>query len=464
MPNNVYDSVAQLIGKTPLVRINNLVREKDVEVFAKLESYNPGGSVKDRIALNMIVEAQKNGLLKKGSTIIEASSGNTGAAIAMLSNVFGYKCKIVVSDRVMSREKVRLLENFGAEIITAPAIASRESPEGYVGTVKRLLKDIPNSVYLDQYNNEANPEAHYSGTGKEIYEQTQGRITHFVTTIGTGGTISGVGKYLKERNPSINVIGVDPIGSVIKGYFDKGELGDWRPYQLEAIGQDFLPNTLNLKYVNQIVQVGDGESLKMSRDLAMREGISAGWSSGAAMLGVKKYLENAEQKSGLTVVLFPDSSTGYLSKITNLGWQMKFGLGFSEFTVDSLLKELFGDSGPPTKSINYSASVSKALMTMVSTRQNQISVTRNKEPIGYVTLERLTSLVDADSLMSLQTIHPYVSSAPVVEPATTLSQAFSLIRQNKVVIVKISQSRFACISNIEFSVFVSKLHRNLDAK
>lgn len=326
------------------------------------------------------------------------------------------------------------------------------------------MKDIPNSVYLDQYNNEANPRAHYNGTGKEIYEQTQGRITHFVTTIGTGGTISGVGKYLKERNPSINVIGVDPIGSVIKGYFDKKELEDWHPYQLEAIGQDFIPNTLNFKYINQVVQVGDEESLKMSRELAMQEGISAGWSSGAAMLGVKKYLENAEQKSALIVVLFPDSSMGYLSKLTNLGWQIKFGMGFSEFTIDSLLKELFGDPGPSTKSINYNASISEALMTMFSTGQNKTAVTKDKEPIGYVTMERLTGLVDADSLMSLQSIHPYISSAPIVEPSTALPRALSLIRQNKVVIVKISPSRFTCISNVEFSVFVSKLHKNVDAK
>src|SRR3982750_806619 len=269
-----HESVLGLIGKTPLVRINNLTKEHGIKatILAKMESLNPGYSVKDRIGVSMIDWAEKEGVLKKGGTIIEATSGNTGIGLALTAAVRGYKCIFVLTDKV-SVEKVRYLKSMGADVIVVPASAKPGTPDHYHETAARIARETPNSFYPDQYSHPANPLAHYRTTGPEIWEQTEGKITHFVSGIGTGGTISGTGRFLKEKNPRIKIIGADPYGSIFKTYKETGKLVEATPYLVEGIGQQVVPENAHMKYIDEVINVTDRESFELSRQLGRLEGI-----------------------------------------------------------------------------------------------------------------------------------------------------------------------------------------------
>ncbi|MFZ4584086.1 MAG: cystathionine beta-synthase [Acidimicrobiia bacterium] len=312
----VADGPLDLIGNTPLVRLQKVGAGIGADIIAKLETTNPGGSVKDRPAVTMIDAAERDGLLKPGGTIVEPTSGNTGVGLAIVAAQRGYRCIFVMSDK-MAPEKVAVLRAYGAEVVVCPTAVPPEHPDSYYSTAERLTRETPNSFRPDQYSNQHNPEAHYMSTGPEIWEQTKGRITHFVAGIGTGGTITGVARYLKERNPNIRIIGADPEGSVYSG-------GTGRPYLTEGVGEDFWPTTFDPKVVDEVVMVSDADAFAMARRVTREEGLLIGGSCGTAVAAALRVGETAPADS-VIVVLLPDSGRGYLSKIYNDQWMTDFG-------------------------------------------------------------------------------------------------------------------------------------------
>jgi cystathionine beta-synthase len=311
------DSVLELIGETPLLRLNHrLARGVRPALYAKLEYLNPGGSVKDRIGLRMIEEAERAGLLKKGGTIVEPTSGNTGVGLAMVAALKGYKTIFVMPDK-MSAEKVALLKAYGADVIVTPTNVPRESPDSYYSVADRLAREIPGGFQPNQYFNPNNPISHYETTGPEIWRQTDGKIDVFVAGVGTGGTITGVARYLKERNPRITIVGVDPEGSLYTGK-------EVKPYKVEGVGEDFIPGTVDLSLIDEWERVGDRESFLMCRRMAREEGVLVGGSCGLALAGALRYARRIREDK-IVVVLLPDSGRGYLSKIYNDDWMRDQG-------------------------------------------------------------------------------------------------------------------------------------------
>jgi cystathionine beta-synthase len=313
---DVAESPLELIGKTPMVRLARIGAGLKCDLIAKLETTNPGGSSKDRPALTMVTAAEQDGLLGPGSTIIEPTSGNTGVGLAIVAAQRGYKCIFVMSDK-MAPEKIDLLRAYGAEVVVCPTAVAPEHPDSYYSTAERLTKETPNSFRPDQYSNPHNPRAHYETTGPEIWAQTKGRVTHFVAGAGTGGTITGVGRYLKEQNPNIKIIAADPAGSVYSG-------GAGRPYLTEGVGEDFWPANYDPSLVDEVIAVSDADAFAMARAVTQREGILIGGSGGTAVAAALKAGESLPDDA-VVVVLIPDSGRGYLSKIFNDTWMSDFG-------------------------------------------------------------------------------------------------------------------------------------------
>src|SRR5436190_8117780 len=332
----MQDTILQAIGKTPLVRLRRLASDVPAAVAVKVESQNPGGSVKDRVGLAMITEAERRGLLRPGGTIIEATAGNTGVGLAMVGAVKGYRCIFVLPDK-MSNEKIALLKAYGAEVVITPTSVPPDAPESYNGVADRLAREIPGAWRPNQFTNLSNPEVHYRTTGPEIWEQTDGKITHLVGGVGTGGTLSGVGKYLKERNPDVKVIGADPEGSVLSGGSPKG-------WKVEGIGEDFVPKTFNSQLVDDWVRVSDAESFHTARELARREGILVGGSSGTAVAAALRYARRLTGDN-LIVALCPDTGRNYLSKCFSEEWLAENKLLYAVQPAQSL-GDLIRTRGP----------------------------------------------------------------------------------------------------------------------
>jgi len=313
-----YNNVLELIGNTPLIKINNLTKGIKASVFGKMESFNPGGSVKDRIGLAMIEAAEREGKIKPGGTIIEATSGNTGIGLALTAAVKGYKSIIVVTDKV-SQEKRNYLKALGSEVIVVPKSASHDSPEYYINKAISISENTPNSYYTGQYTNFSNPDAHYRTTGPEIWEATEGKITHFVAGLGTGGTITGTAKYLKEKNPNIQVIAADMIGSIAKKFKEEGKTGDVAPYLVEGIGLDIIPEIMDFDLIDKVVEVNDKDSIHYCRELTRREGIFCGASTGT-FAKVALDIAGSLDENGVVVFIVCDIGERYLSKFHNEDW------------------------------------------------------------------------------------------------------------------------------------------------
>ncbi|MEX1247800.1 MAG: cystathionine beta-synthase [Anaerolineales bacterium] len=337
----VYDNILGAIGHTPLVRLGKLGRDLPVPLYAKLEFLNPGGSVKDRIGTTIIDAAEREGRLKPGGTVVEATSGNTGVGLAIVCAIRGYKCIFVMPDK-MSQEKIQLLRAFGGKVVITPTAVAPEDPRSYYRVAERIAAETPNAILADQYRNPENPRSHYLTTGPEIWEQTGGKVTDVIIGMGTGGTYSGVGKYLKEKNPKVRMVGVDVEGSILKEIWEnKGKVPagvEAITYKVEGIGEDFLPATSDLSQVDEIVRVGDKESFTWTRRLVAEEGIFAGGSSGAAVAGALHYCRKL--KGGLAVVLLPDSGSRYLSKVFDDKWMRENGFLESEWSEATLLEVL----------------------------------------------------------------------------------------------------------------------------
>lgn len=374
-----YNNILETIGDTPLVKLNRIVKNVPCTVLAKVETTNPGNSVKDRMALKMIEDAEKRGDLKPGGTIIECTSGNTGMGLAIAAVVKGYKCIFTTSDK-QSKEKIDLLRAVGAEVIVCPTNVEPDDERSYYSVAERLNNDIPNSYWANQYDNLSNREAHYESTGPEIWEQTEGKVTHFVVGVGTGGTISGVGKYLKEKNPNIKIWGIDTYGSVFKKYhetgiFDKNEI---YPYITEGIGEDILPKNVDFEIIDLFEKVTDKDAAIATRDLARLEGIMAGNSAGAAVAGVNQ-LASELKEDDLLVVLFHDHGSRYVGKMFNDDWMRERGFLDDVMTVKDIIAK---KDNKTFFSIESDQTVKEALKLMKDNDISQMPVVENGKIVG----------------------------------------------------------------------------------
>jgi len=323
----MLENILQAVGRTPLVKLNRMTEGLQARIAIKMEALNPGGSVKDRVAMAMITEAERRGLLRPGGTIIEATAGNTGVGLAMVGAVKGYRCIFVLPDK-MSSEKVLLLKAYGAEVVITPTAVAPDSPESYNGVADRLAREIPGAWRPNQFGNMANPEVHYRTTGPEIWEQTNGKVTTFIAAVGTGGTLSGVARYLKEMNPDIRIIGADPEGSVLSG-------GSPKPWKVEGIGEDFVPRTFDSKYVDEWIRIGDAEAFQTARLLARREGMLLGGSSGTNLAAALKYAQRLGPDD-LIVVIGCDTGRNYMSKFFDDEWLQTNKLAFTDVPSKSI--------------------------------------------------------------------------------------------------------------------------------
>jgi len=317
-----HDTILDLVGNTPLVSLQKIASPMLGQFFAKLEAFNPGHSAKDRTALYIINDAEKRGLLTPGGVIVETTSGNTGYSIAMIAAIRGYRCILAVTDK-SSPDKIDMLRALGAEVHVSPASVPADDPRSYYEVAKRIHRETPNSIYINQYFNPLNTEAHYQWTGREIWEQTAGEITHLVACSGTGGTLSGIARYLKEKKPSVKIIGVDADGSLIKKYFDTGEVdkGELHPYYIEGLGKNLIPGALDTSVIDEFVKVNDTESALMARKISRTTGIFCGYTCGAAWVATQKYnQEHPFSKESVVVVVFPDHGSRYMNKIYNDQW------------------------------------------------------------------------------------------------------------------------------------------------
>ncbi|WHT38103.1 PLP-dependent cysteine synthase family protein [Myroides odoratus] len=335
-----FDNVISLVGDTPLVKLDKVTASLKGHFYGKVEAFNAGHSAKDRIALHIIETAEKKGILKPGGTIVETTSGNTGFSIAMISAIKGYKCILSVSDK-SSPDKIDMLRAMGAKVYVCPANVAADDPRSYYEVAKRIHEETPGSIYINQYFNELNTEAHYLSTGPEIWEQTKGKITHFVCCSGTGGTISGTARYLKEKNPAIQILGVDAYGSVLKKYHETGELdpNEIAPYKIEGLGKNLIPSATDFAVIDQFVKVTDKDAALVARELARTEGLFLGYTSGAVLQATRLYAEQGMfDENSVVVLLFPDHGSRYMSKIYSDDWMRQQG---------------FLDENEPKNEINY---------------------------------------------------------------------------------------------------------------
>ncbi len=339
-----HENILTTIGNTPMVKLNKIVEDIPALVLGKVETFNPGHSTKDRMALKMIEDAEKAGLLKPGGTIIEGTSGNTGMGLALAAVIKGYKCIFTTTDK-QSKEKMDMLRALGAEVIVCPTAVDASDPRSYYSVSKRLGEEVPNSYYVNQYDNLSNRQAHYESTGPEIWEQTEGKITHFVVGVGTGGTISGVAKYLKEKNPNIKVWGIDTYGSVFKKYHETGifDESEIYPYVTEGIGEDILPKNVDFSLIDHFEKVTDKDGAVMTRRLAREEGLLLGYSAGSAIAGLHQ-MKSELTEDDVVVVLFHDHGSRYIGKIFNDNWMRERGYLDSEMTAGELVGRKGGQS------------------------------------------------------------------------------------------------------------------------
>ncbi|MFA9289634.1 MAG: PLP-dependent cysteine synthase family protein [Solirubrobacteraceae bacterium] len=319
----VYNNVLELIGNTPLVKLNRITEDFLGKYYAKVECFNPGHSTKDRIALYIIEQAEKDGLIQPGGTIVETTSGNTGFSIAMVSIIKGYKCILAVSDKTKN-DKISFLKALGAKVFICPSDVPAEDPRSYYQTAKKIAEETPNSLYINQYFNELNIKAHYNSTGPEIWNQTEGKITHLIACAGTGGTISGTARFLKEKNPLIKIIGVDAVGSVLKKYHETGEFdkNEIKPYTIEGLGKNIIPSATDFNVIDQFVKVNDENSAYTTKEIALKEGLLVGYTSGAAIQALKQISSEFSEDS-YVVVIFPDHGSRYMSKVFSEEWMIQ---------------------------------------------------------------------------------------------------------------------------------------------
>ncbi|HYK75844.1 MAG TPA: pyridoxal-phosphate dependent enzyme [Daejeonella sp.] len=444
-----YNNILETIGNTPLVKLNNVTKDVKATVLAKIESTNPGNSAKDRMALKMIEDAERAGKLKPGGTIIEGTSGNTGMGLAMVAVIKGYKCIFTTTDK-QSKEKVDALRAFGAEVIVCPTNVDPEDPRSYYSVSSRLEKEVPNSWKANQYDNLSNSQAHYEQTGPEIWKQTEGKITHLVVGVGTGGTISGIGKYLKEQNPNIKVWGIDTYGSVFKKYketgiFDKNEI---YPYITEGIGEDFLPENVDFDVIDRFEKVTDKDAALMTREIARKEGIFAGNSAGSAIAGLLQLKEELKEDD-VVVVVFHDHGSRYMGKMYNEDWLRERGfLNDEKLTAKSILAKR---ESQEIVTIDCEKTVLEAINTIKTLNISQIPVTQQGMIIGKLTeSDILNAVLENPSLRSSSVKEIMTSTFPFIDLNTSIDKISAMInKENTAVLVEDEKGEIEIITQYD---------------
>ena len=429
-------NILGLIGNTPLVKLNRLGRNVKAQIFAKMESLNPGYSVKDRIGVSMIEAAEREGLLKPGGTVIEATSGNTGIGLALAAAVKGYKCIFVMTDKA-SVEKSRYLKALGADVVITPVSAKPGTPDHYVSTARRIASETPNSFYPDQYSNPANPEAHYRTTGPELWRQTEGKITHFVAGLGTGGTISGTGRYLIEKNPSIRIIGADPYGSIFKNYKETGKVEEATPYLVEGIGQEIVPPNVHIKYVDEVINVTDRESFELSRMLGRVEGIFCGGSTGTNLAAALRVAATLDENA-IVVFIVCDTGEHYLTKHHSDEWLKEKRLLEPQKITAGLISGTKKPQAP--KTLVYVApndNVGEALEKMDELGLTQIPVLEEGRAVGSLRENRvLAKVVRNRELLSSPVSEVMEASFPTVDVDVSSSEVTRRLQSSPAVLVE----------------------------
>jgi cystathionine beta-synthase len=454
------NNILEAVGHTPLIRLNRINQGLKPQIYVKAEFTNPGGSVKDRIGITMIDEAEKKGLLKPGGTIIEGTSGNTGMGLALVAAVRGYKCVFTTTDK-QSKEKVDLLKALGAEVIVCPTAVEPEDPRSYYSVAKKLAREIPNSYYPNQYDNPMNPEAHYQTTGPEIWEDSEGKITHFVCGVGTGGTISGVGKYLKEKNPNVKIVGVDPYGSLYYDFFKTGEKIKAKTYVVEGIGEDFFPTTMNLKILDDIIQVNDEECFVVARRLAKMEGLFTGGSGGGCISSALRLAKDLGPNN-FVVALLPDTGMRYLSKVYNEEWMRERGYvdAATAITVAEIVnaKHAIGKVRELIIARPYQT-VFHALKTMQEQDISQIPVFEENIPIGTIYEDQILNLAlqgkDLRKLVVREVMSQPLPQVPRTAPVERVTHILS--HENPAVFVDMGNAHFEILTKYDLMSTVASL-------
>jgi len=451
----VYNNILETIGDTPIVKLNRMAPKDGPNIYVKLEYLNPAGSIKDRIAMHIINKAEQEGKLKKDGTIVENTSGNTGAGLAMVAAVKGYKSVFTIPDK-MSAEKINFIKSFGSRVVVTPTNVPAESPQSYYETAKRIAKNTSGSFYVNQYHNPDNPEAHYTYTGPEIWEQMDGKIDYLVAGIGTGGTLSGIAKFLKEKNPEIKVIAVDPIGSVFYDYFKHGKPGEPHVYKLEGIGEDMMVDAMDFNVVDDIIQVGDKDGFMTCREMARLEGIFAGGSSGAAVWAALQFAKDVPAGKNILTIL-PDTGFRYLSKFYNDEWMRDNGMTDSGETA--LLSDVL-DQMPKRSliSTHSNALVRDVIHQMKSHNISQMPVFDDGNLIGLITEGRLLEYLAGSDASSSSPIAQLVEThLNVFEANAPLTDVLTKIRESSnVALVHKPDGTYEIMTKIDIIEFLSK--------
>ena len=423
---DIKESILDAIGETPLVRLSRMGADLTPQLLAKLEAMNPGGSIKDRVAVALIEAAERDGRLRPGGTIVEPTSGNTGTGLAIVARLKGYRVIAVMPDK-MSREKMDLLRAYGAEVVVAPTEVPPESPESYYRVADRLTEEIPGAFQPNQYANQANPEVHFNVTGPELWRQSGGRLTHLVAGVGTGGTITGIGRFLKSVNPAIEVIGADPVGSIYSG-------SEVKPYLVEGVGEDFWPETFDPSVVDRYVRVSDKDSFLTTRRLAQTEGILAGGSSGTALFAAIEVAREVTDPEAMIVTIVPDGGRSYLSKVFNDAWMTQYGFleRASDQTVGDVLRQKHaGGEVPPLVTVETHSKVRDAIALLHEHRVSQLPVVSAHDPhtvVGSIS-ERglLKHAVDDPALLAAEIVDVMEAPFPAVSAADPVREAVELL-------------------------------------
>ncbi|MGF7038863.1 pyridoxal-phosphate dependent enzyme [Mucilaginibacter lappiensis] len=443
-----YNNILETIGNTPLVKLNKVTKDIPATVLAKIETTNPGNSIKDRMALKMIEDAEKSGKLKPGGTIIEGTSGNTGMGLAIAAVIKGYKCIFTSTDK-QSKEKFDALRAFGAEVIVCPTNVEPEDPRSYYSVSSRLEREVPNSWKPNQYDNLSNSEAHYEQTGPEIWEQTEGKITHLVVGVGTGGTISGTARYLKEKNPAIQVLGIDTYGSVFKKYKETGimDKNEIYPYITEGIGEDFLPQNVDFSLINHFEKVTDKDAALMTREIARKEGIFAGNSTGSAVAGTLQ-MKDRFKEGDVVVIIFPDHGTRYLGKMYNDDWLRDRGfLKDGKLTAGDIISK---KDYQEIITIDCEKSVLEAINTIKSLNISQLPVTQKGMVIGKITeSDILNSLLENPSIKSQPIKNITTAPFPFVDLNTSIDRISSLINKENIAVLVEDEGKIEIITQYD---------------